>query len=81
MAKTAAATDRDTLWLEHLRACGTGSMKDYAAAHELDVRALYEAKARLRRKGLLSSPAPLRLVRIERAQSAAAPVASSCPTG
>ena len=65
MAKTAAATDRDTLWLEHLRACGTGSMKDYAAAHELDVRALYEAKARLRRKGLLSSPAPLRPCRIQ----------------
>jgi hypothetical protein len=42
------------LWLEHVRACGKGELKAYAEAHDLDVRALYEAKARLRRKGVFA---------------------------
>ena len=58
MSNDPELTDRERFWLEHLRACGTGSLKAYAEAHELDVRALYEAKSRLKRKGALaSSPA------------------------
>ena len=62
----AAPTDRDAYWLSHLRACGSGSMKDYAAEHELDVRALYDAKARLKRKGVLADGAgsSVRLLRL-----------------
>ena len=65
MSTDPTLTDRQRFWLEHLRACGDGSLKAYAEAHELDLRALYDAKARLKRKGALSSLAP-RLVRAER---------------
>jgi hypothetical protein len=58
-------TERDAFWLEHLRACAEGSLKGYAEAHGLDVRALYDAKARLRRKGVLPSTRAPRLVRVE----------------
>lgn len=51
MAERGALTERDTFWLEHVFACGKGELKAYAEAHDLDVRALYEAKAHLRRKG------------------------------
>ena len=61
-------TERETFWLEHLRACANGSLKEYAAAHGLDLRALYDAKARLKRQGLLTA-APARLVRVERTES------------
>lgn len=66
MGRRSGLTERDTFWLEHLRACGKGSLKAYAEAHDLDVRALYDAKARLKRKGALPSAAAVRLVRVER---------------
>ena len=59
-------TERETFWLEHLRACGEGSLKAYAEAQGLDVRALYDAKARLKRKDALPTLGPARLVRVER---------------
>jgi hypothetical protein len=61
-------TERQRFWLEHLRACGSGPLKSYAEAHGLDLRALYDAKARLKRKGILSQPPSPRLVRAERAR-------------
>lgn len=73
MAKRSVRTDRQAFWLEHLRACGKGSLNAYARAHGLEVRALYGAKARLKRQGLLvpASSAPARLVRVERGESGA----------
>ena len=71
MSNDSPLTDRQRFWLEHLRACGRGSLKAYAEAHELDLRALYDAKARLKRKGALFAPGP-RLVRVERAHTESA---------
>ncbi len=71
MSNDSKLTERQTFWLEHLRACGSGSLKAYAEAHGLDLRAMYDAKARLKRKGALPS-APARLVRVERAEAARA---------
>lgn len=68
MTKQNGWSERQAFWLEHLRECADGSLKDYAAAHGLNLRALYDAKARLKRKGLLKG-APARLVRVERAES------------
>ena len=51
MSNASELTERQAFWLAHLRACGKGSLKAYAEAHGLDVRALYDAKARLKRKG------------------------------
>jgi len=68
MARQSGRAERQAFWLEPLRACANGSLKAYAAAHGLDLRALYDAKARLKRQGLLT-PAPARLVRVERAAS------------
>jgi hypothetical protein len=67
MAQESRLTERQRFWLEHLRACGSGSLKAYAQTHGLDLRALYDAKARLKRKGALPAGAPARLVRVERA--------------
>ena len=66
MSQEPHLTERQRFWLEHLRACGSGSLKAYAEAHGLDLRALYDAKARLKRKGALPGVAPARLVRVER---------------
>jgi hypothetical protein len=61
-------TERQQFWLAHIRACGRGSLKAYAAAHDLHVSSLYEAKSKLRRLGVLEeSPprvTPSRLVRV-----------------
>ena len=70
MSNASDLTERQAFWLGHLRACGKGSLKAYAEAHGLDVRALYDAKARLKRKGALSASAA-RLVRVERSGPAA----------
>jgi hypothetical protein len=70
MSSKSRLTERQTFWLGHLRACGSGSLKAYAQANGLDVRALYEAKARLKRKGALGG-AGHRLVRVEPAQAQA----------
>lgn len=40
MAKQSGRAERQAFWLEHLRACADGSLKAYAGAHGLDVRAL-----------------------------------------
>jgi len=68
MTKLNGLSERQALWLEDLRACVAGSLKDCAAAHGLNLRALYDAKARFKRKGLLKR-APPRLLRVERAES------------
>ncbi len=64
MSNDSGLTERQVFWLGHLRVCGSGSLKGYAEAHGLDLRALYDAKSRLKRKGALAS-APARLVRVE----------------
>ena len=63
MKTLSALTERQRFWLEHLRACGTGSLKSYADKHGLDIGALYEAKSRLKRKGMLDA-APVRFTRV-----------------
>lgn len=65
MSQVPRLTERQRFWLEHLRACGSGSLKAYAQTHGLDLRALYDAKARLKRKGALPAGAPARLVRVD----------------
>ena len=65
MSTHSSLTERQRFWLEHLRACGSGSLKAYAEQHALEVGALYEAKSRLKRKGMLDAP-PARFVRVER---------------
>ena len=61
-------TERQQFWLAHIRACGNGSLKAYAAAHDLRLGALYEAKSKLRRLGVLEPSSPRatspRLVRV-----------------
>lgn len=68
MKKDSALTDSQSFWLDHLRACGNGSMRSYAEANGLNVRSLYGAKKRLKRQGLIGAAAPARLVRVERAR-------------
>ncbi|MEQ8233465.1 MAG: hypothetical protein RKL32_17295 [Gammaproteobacteria bacterium] len=70
MIKQGGLSERHAFWLKHLRACADGSLKEYAAANGLNLRALYDAKARLKRKGLLRAT-PARLVRVERAEPGA----------
>ena len=65
MSTHSSLTERQRFWLEHLRACGSGSLKAYAEQHALAVNALYEAKSRLKRKGMLDAPAA-RFVRVQR---------------
>ena len=64
MSTSTSLTERQRFWLEHIRACGNGSLKAYATAHQLDIRLLYEAKSRLKRKGALESPSAPRFVRV-----------------
>jgi hypothetical protein len=63
MTTSSALTERQRFWLEHLRACGSGSLKAYAEEHGLEIGALYEAKSRLKRKGMLEA-APARFARV-----------------
>ncbi len=65
MSTHSSLTERQRFWLEHLRACGSGSLKAYAVQHALEVSSLYEAKSRLKRKGMLDA-APARFVRVQR---------------
>ncbi len=65
MSTHSSLTERQRFWLEHLRACGSGSLKAYAEQHALEVSALYEAKSRLKRKGMLDAPSA-RFVRVKR---------------
>jgi len=66
--RSTALTERQQFWLRHLRACGDGSVKAYAAAHELSASSLYEARSKLRREGRLAAARPARFARVERAQ-------------
>jgi len=53
-------TELQRYWLEHFRACtasGQG-MAAYAAAHELDVKAMYASKKVLVKKGVLPRTRP-----------------------
>jgi hypothetical protein len=75
MSSPSTLTERQQFWLEHLRACGSRSLKAYAEEHGLSVSGLYEAKSRLTRKGLLG-PVPKRFVRVQR--EAAPGVAAVC---
>lgn len=77
MSNDSGLTERQAFWLEHLRACGDGSLKAYAAAHGLEVGALYAAKATLKRKGVVSGAA-VRLVRAERAAGASGGAPALC---
>ena len=55
--KTGQPTERDRYWLDHeaaIKASGQ-SAKAYAAAHELSLHALYQARKRLRAIGLLEA--------------------------
>lgn len=72
MSKSQDITQRQRFWLEHLRVCGERSLKSYAEEHGLDVGALYEAKSRLKRKGLLASD-PARFVRVQCSEPASSP--------
>ena len=76
MGKARHLTQRESFWLEHLRRCGKGSMRAYAEANGLNVRSLYGAKKRLKRRGLLPGAGP-RLVRVERAPPSGA-AATAC---
>ena len=69
MPKRTELTDRQRFWLQHIRRCGSGSLKAYAEANGLAVSALYEAKSRLKRAGALARP-PARFVRVQRDSSA-----------
>ena len=72
MSKGPGLTQRESFWREHIRACGTGSMRAYAELHGLNVRSLYGAKKRLKRRGLLPGTGA-RLVRVERVAPSAPP--------
>ena len=65
-----ALTEREQFWMGHLRARGRGSLKAYAAAHELNASSLYETRSRLRRRGLLGR-VPVGFARVQRAESSA----------
>ena len=51
---------RDPFWLDHLRACREQrqTLKAYAQEHGLSVSALYSAHSTLKRRGVLTEPAP-----------------------
>lgn len=50
-------TERQQSYLDHSRQCAASglSLKDYAQQHGLNVAAFYEARKRLRRKGLIGA--------------------------
>ena len=60
-------TERERYWLKHIRACEASGqrMSDYVAAHGLNVRALYDGKRTLVRKGVLPAPQPYRFQRVQ----------------
>jgi hypothetical protein len=66
-AERATLTDRDRYWLEHVQACGASGkrMTEYAAEHGLGVRAMYDGKRALVKKGVLP---PTHAARFQRAR-------------
>lgn len=68
-------TERQQYWLEHLQRCEASGepLKSYADAHSLSVHSLYEAKRRLKRRGVFAeerAPAA-KFVQVARVQSTA----------
>jgi len=87
MSTVSSLTPRQQFWAEHLRQCAERgqSLVAYAAEHGLKVGGLYEAKSRLRRRGL-SPLAASRFVRVQPTPAGeASPVATvyrvSLPNG
>lgn len=54
-AERATLSDRDRYWLEHVQASEASGkrMTDYATEHGLSVRAMYDGKRQLVKKGVL----------------------------
>jgi hypothetical protein len=71
MGKKREPSEREQFWLSHLRACAGGELKAYAEAHGLAVESLYQARHRLRSRGLLASrsAAKPRFARVERTEA------------
>ena len=65
--KEITLTERQRHWLEHLRACDASGkgIAGYAAAHGLDVKAMYAGKKVLVKKGVLPRTRPSRFQRAE----------------
>ena len=61
------ATERQQFWLSHIEACQQQgiSMKDYAQQTGITLRALYDAKHRLIKAGLLPRQKPSRFQKVE----------------
>jgi hypothetical protein len=74
MSKDPSLTPRQQFWAEHLRQCARRgqSLAAYAAEHGLKVGGLYEAKSRLRRRGLCPVTVS-RFVRVHPARASQAP--------
>ena len=64
---TPALTERQRFWLEHIQACQQSgkTMAEYAAAHGLTARALYDGKKRLVKKGVLPGTQAARFQRLQ----------------
>lgn len=82
MTKT-RLTERQRYWLEHIRTCESRAMplSDYAREHRLSLKALYNAKSRLRRRGAYEATDPVpqsrRFVRVNVSEGAQALKSSS----
>ena len=74
MSTVSSLTPRQQFWAEHLRLCAERgqSLAAYAAAHGLKVGGLYEAKSRLRRRGLWPAAAS-RFVRVQATRASETP--------
>ena len=74
MSKVSSLTRRQQFWVEHLRQCAERgqSLSAYAAEHGLQVGGLYEAKSRLRRRGLWPAPG-VQFIRVQPTRAASTP--------
>lgn len=74
MLKSSSLTVRQQFWIEHLRACAARgqALSSYAAEQGLSIAGLYEAKSRLRRRGVWPEVGA-RFVRVQGASSSVVP--------
>ena len=74
MSKGSSLTPRQQFWAAHLRQCAEHgqSLAAYAAEHGLKIGGLYEAKSRLRRRGLWPAAAS-RFVRVQATRTGETP--------
>lgn len=74
MLKSSSLTARQQFWIEHLRVCASRgqALSSYAAEHGLSIAGLYEAKSRLRRRGVWPDT-KARFVRVHAASSQVMP--------